>query len=53
MYASQYGKMDTARALIASGADTMAMDNFGRTAFDLSKEFQHTDITNLLVRNMH
>jgi ankyrin repeat protein len=52
MYAAQYGNIDGAAALIASQADTMKMDDYGRSALELAKSYGHENIANLLVRNM-
>jgi ankyrin repeat protein len=48
MWAAGYGHADTARALIAAGARIDAVDNRGKNALDMAREFRHAETVSVL-----
>jgi ankyrin repeat protein len=52
MWASGYGHADTVRALIAAGARVDPVDNRGKSALDMAREFKHVETVELLERAM-
>ena len=43
MWAAGYGHADTARVLIKAGARVDPVDNRGKTALDMAREFKHVE----------
>jgi uncharacterized protein len=50
MWAAGYGHADTARALIDAGARVELVDNRGKTALDMAREFKHAETVDVLER---
>jgi ankyrin repeat protein len=50
MWAAGYGKTDTVRALIDAGARVDPVDNRGKTALDMAREYQHAQTAEVLER---
>jgi ankyrin repeat protein len=48
MWAAGYGHADTARALIEAGARVDAVDNRGKSALDMAREFKHAQTVDVL-----
>ena len=48
MYASEYGEIDGVKLLLKAGADSSLKDKENKTAEALAKEWEHTEIVNLL-----
>ncbi|WP_269457574.1 MULTISPECIES: ankyrin repeat domain-containing protein [unclassified Leifsonia] len=48
MYAAQAGNTEAAMALIAGGADRTVLDDDGRSATDIAREWKHVDLLGLL-----
>jgi len=48
MWAAGYGKTDTVRALIDAGARIDPVDNRGKSALDMAREYQHAPTVEVL-----
>ena len=52
----QFGKTTTVKKMLDNaeffGLDLTAKDNFGRTGFQIAKQYMHTDVINLIKRKM-
>jgi ankyrin repeat protein len=48
MWAAGYGQTETARALIDAGARVDPVDNRGKNALDMAREFKHAETVQLL-----
>lgn len=49
--AAVYGKSEALKALIDVGADKNAKDERGRTALELAKKYNHSEIVEILLQN--
>ncbi len=50
MWAAGYGHADTARVLIDAGARVDLVDNRGKSALDMAREFKHAETVEVLER---
>ena len=53
MWAAGYGQTETARALIDAGARVDLVDNRGKSAIDMARDFKHASTVELLEQALH